>query len=219
MERTGIKWLKDRFAACVCQHSFFFERTRGLLQTWRRSINIFPIGARKLWQKHFVTHCVLRILLWPWKSKKINKSNGHQWQKAQTAATTKRQNAAGLAKSFQRPSPTNSKMAQRLRATFFTEAADLHAQKKTNGSSIYKPSRFWHWKTMRRGRHRHIPTGKRLTKHCYVLCFTHTAAQNAETRVFRALNRIFSIFSGAWSTSNISWSSKLGGDQNHPKML
>ena len=92
-------------------------------------------------------------------------------------------------------------------------------KKKTNGSSIYKPSRFWHWKTMRRGRHRHIPTGKRLTKHCYVLCFTHTAAQNAETRVFRALNRIFSIFSGAWSTSNISWSSKLGGDQNHPKML
>lgn len=33
---------------------------------------------------------------------------------------------------------------------------------------------------MRRGRHRHIPTGKRLTKHCYVLCFTHTAAQNAD---------------------------------------
>lgn len=52
--------------------------------------------------------------------------------------------------------------------------------KKTKGSSIYKPSRFWHWKTMRRGRHRHIPTGKRLTKHCYVLCFTHTAAQNAD---------------------------------------
>lgn len=172
MESTGIEWLKDRFAARVCQHSFsFWKDKRPFADLKEIHKHLSDRSPETSWHIAFWEYCCDTGNL-----KKSENQMEINDKRRQNAATTKRQNAAGLAKSFQRPSPMNSKMAQRLRATFFTEAADLHAQ-NTNGSSISKLSRFWHWKAMRRGRHRHIPTGKRLTKHCNVLCFTHTAAQ------------------------------------------